>query len=292
MRIRMGKMGVFCFSSGMDAAQLAAFARKVEDLGYAAYWFPEARGGDESFALAAYLLCQTTRLQVGTGIANIYARDGVTARLGLHPLSRLSGNRFILGLGVAHPDNVEKTRGHAFGKPVPTMRAYLDLMDSVLGNAPHVEGRPPIVLAALGPLMTKLAVQRTDGVLPYNVTPEHTAWAREHMGAEPWLGIEQKVLLVQDTAQARDVARNSLAPYLSMDHYRNAWRRLGFSDEELANGGSDRFVDAMVAWGDVESIRQRVQAHFDAGADHVCIQPLHPQGKPMPDERVVEALAP
>ena len=112
------------------------------------------------------------------------------------------------------------------------------------------------------------------------------------MGAEPWLGIEQKVLLVQDTAQARDVARNSLAPYLSMDHYRNAWRRLGFSDEELANGGSDRFVDAMVAWGDVESIRQRVQAHFDAGADHVCIQPLHPQGKPMPDERVVEALAP
>jgi probable F420-dependent oxidoreductase len=292
MRIKLGKMGVFCFSSGMNAAQVAAFARKVEDLGYAAYWFPEARGGDESFALAAYLLCHTTKLQVGTGIANIYARDGVTARLGLHTLSRLSGNRFILGLGVAHPDNVEKTRGHQFGKPVPTMRAYLDLMDSVLGNATHVDAQPHIVLAALGPLMTKLAVQRTDGVLPYNVTPEHTAWARERIGADPWLGVEQKVLLLQDATKARAVARKSLAPYMPMYHYRNAWQRLGFSDDDLANGGSDRFLDGMVAWGDEAAIRKRVQDHFDAGADHVCIQPLHPEGKPIPDERVVEALAP
>jgi probable F420-dependent oxidoreductase len=246
----------------------------------------------ESFSLGSFLLNQTENLIIAAGIANIYARDATAAKQGQHSLAKFSGGRFLLGLGVSHTPLVEDARGHQYGKPVPTMRAYLDGMEKATGIAPALEEPPPMVLAALGPKMTELASARTAGALPYNVTPEHTARAREIIGPDKWLCVEQKILLVQHPAKAREIARQTLAFYMPLPNYRNNWRRLGFSEDDLANGGSDRFLDAMVAWGDESVIQQRIQEHFDAGASHVCIQALDPDGQPMPDLDALAAFAP
>jgi len=163
------------------------------------------------------------------------------------------------------------------------MRAYLEGMDKAASIAPPLDEPPPIVLAALGPQMVALAGRRTAGAFPYNVTPEHTARARGIIGSDNWLCVEQKVLLVNEPAKAREIALQVMAFYLPLTNYRNNWKRLGFADEDLEGGGSDRFLDAMVAWGSETAIRQRIQAHFDAGASHVCIQPLHPDGQAVPD---------
>jgi probable F420-dependent oxidoreductase len=164
-------------------------------------------------------------------------------------------------------------------------------MDKAAAIAPPLDEPPPTVLAALGPLMTALAGQRTAGAFPYNVTPEHTARARAIIGPNKWLCVEQKVLLVSDPTKARERARQAMAFYLPLTNYRNNWKRLGFDDEDLAGGGSDRFLDAMVAWGSEAAIRRRIHAHFDAGASHVCIHPLHPEGQPSPDFDALKALA-
>jgi len=187
---------------------------------------------------------------------------------------------------------VEDARGHRYRPPVATMRAYLDAMENATKLAPSLDEPPPTVLAALGPQMTALGGRRTNGVFPYNVTPEHTVRARAIIGPNKWLCVEQKVLLVTDPAKAREIARHVMAFYLPLTNYRNNWKRLGFGDEDLDGGGSDRFLDAMVAWGSEAAIRQRIQAHFDAGASHVCIQPLNPDGHPWPDFNALTVLAP
>jgi probable F420-dependent oxidoreductase len=169
------------------------------------------------------------------------------------------------------------------------MRTYPDSLDKAVSIAPPLDEPPPTVLAALGPRMT--ALTRTAGAFPCNVTPEHTARARAILGPEKWLCVEQKVLLVTDPAKARELARQVMAFYLPLTNYRTNWQLLGFSDQDLANGGSDRFLDAMVAWGNEAVIRQRIQAQFDAGASHVCIQPLHPDGQSLPDLDALAALA-
>ena len=289
--MNLGTLGVFCFTDALTPAQLTELAQRTEQLGYAALWYPEVLGY-ESFALGSFLLTRTTRLIIASGIANIYARDATAAKQGQHTLAKLSGGRFVLGLGVSHAPLVEDARGHQYRTPVATMRAYLDAMDKAVAIAPSLEEPPPTVLAALGPQMTALAAAQTAGALPYNVTPEHTARARAILGPNPWLCVEQKVLLVTDATKAREVARQAMAFYLPLTNYRHNWQRLGFREEDLANGGSDRFLDAMVAWGDESAIRQRLQAHFDAGASHVCIQPLHPDGQPLPDFQALAALAP
>lgn len=287
----IGNFGVWCSTNSMTPAQLTELAQRTESLGYGALWYPESVG-HESFATGSFLLSQTSTLVVATGIANIYARDATTAKLGQHTLNKLYGGRFLLGLGVSHIPMVEGTRGHTYGKPVATMRAYLDGMDKAEAVAPQVEQPPPTVLAALGPKMTELAAERTTGIHPYNITPEHTAWARELIGPKPWICAEQKVLLCEAPTQAREVARKNLARYMPLPNYRNNWLRQGFSEDELANGGSDRFLDAMVAWGNEAAIRKRIQEHLDAGANHVCIQPLHPGGEPLPDLEAMAVLAP
>jgi probable F420-dependent oxidoreductase len=241
--------------------------------------------------LGSFLLANTERLIIASGIANIYARDATTAKQGQHTLAKLSGGRFLLGLGVSHVPLVENARGHQYRQPLATMRAYLDAMDKAAAIAPPVDEPPPTVLAALGPQMTALAGQRTAGAFPYNVTPEHTAWARAIIGPNKWLCVEQKVLLVTEPVRAREIARQAMAFYLPLMNYRNNWKRLGFSDEDLAGGGSDRFLDAMVPWGSEAAIRQRIQAHFDAGASHVCIHPLHPDGQALPDFNALTVLA-
>jgi probable F420-dependent oxidoreductase len=289
--MKLGKLGVWSPTDALSVGQLVELARQVERLGYAALWYPESRG-HEALSLGSFLLCQTRSLILATGIANIYARDATTMKLGQHTLAKLSGGRFLLGLGVSHLPIVEGIRGHKYGPPVATMRAYLDGMAKAEAFAPAVEEPPPTVLAALGPNMLKLAAERTHGVHPYNVTPEHTALARQAVGPERWVCVEQMVLLLEDPARAREVARKNLAHYLELPNYRNNWLRLGFGEGELADGGNDRFLDAMVAWGDAPAIKRRIQEHFQAGADHVCIQPLHPDGLRAPDAEAITALAP
>jgi probable F420-dependent oxidoreductase len=286
----LGQRGVFWFTDTLSPVQLVELAQRTEELGYAALWYPEALGY-ESFSLASFLLAHTEKLVIASGIANIYARDAATTKQGQHTLAKLFGRRFLLGLGVSHVPLVEDARGHQYRPPVPTMRAYLDAMEKAVAIAPPLDEPPPMVLAALGPQMTALAGQRTDGAFPYNVTPEHTTRARAIIGPDKWLCVEQKVLLVTDARKAREIARQAMAFYLPLTNYRNNWKRVGFSDKDLEGGGSARFLDAMVAWGSEAAVQQRIQAHLDAGASHVCVQPLHPNGEPLPDFNALAVLA-
>ena len=287
----LGKLGVWCFTDKLSPQELTELAQHTERLGYSALWYVEAVSY-ESIALGSFLLNQTEKLIVAPGIANIYARDATATKQAQNSLAKFSGGRFLLGLGISHAFLVENVRGHSYGKPVTTMRAYLDAMDKATEVAPPVDEPPPTVLAALGPNMTKLAAERTAGALPYNVTPEHTAWARGIMGPDKWLCVEQKVLRVTEPTKAREVARQAIAPYMGAPNYRNNWARLGFTEADLADGGSNRFLDAMVVWGDDATIQQRIQQHWDAGASHVCIQPLHPERQPWPDLDALQAFAP
>jgi probable F420-dependent oxidoreductase len=285
----IGRLGVWYPTQRFAPDALARFARRVEALGYAALWYPESTGY-EALSQGAFLLCSTSRLLVGSSIANIYARDAFTARQGQMTLQAISGDRFILGLGVSHAPMVQNLRGHAYGKPVATMRAYLE---GVRGDgAPLFAPERTAVIAALGPRMLELAAELTRGAIPYNVTPEHTRTARQALGPERWLCVEQMICLESDPATARRVAAKELARYLTLDNYRNNWFRCGFTPDDLERGGSPRFLDAMVAWGDEAAIRRRVQEHFDAGADHVCIQPVHADGDAAALDRMLAALAP
>jgi probable F420-dependent oxidoreductase len=283
--MRLGRLGVWFSTNRLSPKQLIELARRVESLGYGTLWHPESLGW-ESISLGAFLLANTERLTIGSSIANIYARDAVTARQALKTLGAFSGERYVLGLGVSHVPLVEGARGHVYGKPVPTMRRYLDVIHKDWEGAP-----PAVVIAALGPRMLALAGAKSRGAIPYNVTPEHTRSARAIMGPDAWLAVEQKVCLIADKAKGQHLARAELERYLTMPNYRNNWLGLGFSEAELANGGSERFLDAMVVQGSEADIKARIEAHRAAGANHVCIQPVHPDGAPEPHWPTLERLA-
>ncbi|MBV9910753.1 MAG: TIGR03620 family F420-dependent LLM class oxidoreductase [Hyphomicrobiales bacterium] len=282
---RLERLGVWYPIDRLDGAGLKSLLSKVEELGFSAFWYPEALGY-ESLSIASFMLANTSRLVIGSSIANIYARDPFTARRGLRTLSSLYDDRFVLGLGVSHAPMVER-RGHVYDKPVPTMRRYLEGVYETSSNA----GDWPLMIAALGPLMLKLAAERTAGALPYNVTPDHTREARTALGPGKLLAVEQKVCLETDAATARGLARHELHRYMAMTNYRNNWLRIGFTERDLAEGGSDRFLDAMVLHGDAATIARGLRAHFDAGADHVCIQPVHAEGDKEGLDRTLAALA-
>jgi len=289
--MELGRLGIWTFLDLLPADEAAAFARRLEGFGYSALWIPEAVGRDP-FAFLGYLAARTERLVLATGIANIYARDPMTMQAVRKTLAELSGGRFLLGLGVSHKELVTDLRQHEYQKPVPAMSAYLDAMQAAFYTALQPAEDAPIVLAALRPAMLRLARAKARGAHPYFTTPEHTARAREILGPGAWLAPEQKVLLETNPATARGVARAAMQMYLALPNYQNNLKWLGFTDDDLAKGGSDRLVDAIVAWGDEAAIRRRIEAHHAAGADHVCIQPLRPDGTPGPDLRAIEALAP
>lgn len=288
---RLGRLGVWTWMDSLPGPQAAEFARQIEAWGYSALWMPEAVGRDP-FAITAFLAAHTRRLVFATGIANIYARDAMAMRAVQQTIGELAGGRFVLGLGVSHAPLVAGLRGHAYGRPVATMRAYLEAMEKAtyLGPAPPEE--IPIVIGALRPQMLALSGERCAGAHPYNVTPEHTARAREILGPGPTLAPEQMVLRETNPDRARAIARQHLDLYMKMPNYLNNWKWLGFADEDLAGSGSDRLIDSIVAWGDEQAIRARIDAHFAAGADHVCIQPLRADGERGPDLRLLEDLAP
>src|SRR5262249_29345640 len=208
------------------------------------------------------------------------------------PRAELCGGGFVLGLGVSHEHLVSGLRKHEYKKPVAVMAEYLDAMQSAFYRGPEGREDAPLVLAALRPAMLRLARDKARGAHPYFTPPEHTARARRILGPDKWLAPEQKVLLETDPDKARAVARAAMQIYLGLPNYQNNLKWLGFSDQDIGNGGSDRLVDAIVAWGDEAALLRRIRAHHDAGADHVCIQPLRPDGQPGPDLRVLEALAP
>jgi probable F420-dependent oxidoreductase len=292
--MQLGRLGVWAWTDGLTAAAAAEFATRVQQWGYSALWIPEAFGRDP-LTHGAWLLSRTDRLIVASGIANIYARDALAMRSAQLALAEQSNGRFLLGVGVSHARMVEEIRGHHYDpKPVSRMRSYLEQMAAARYVAPAPAERPPTVLAALGPRMLALAGELADGAHPYNVPPEHTAEARRLLGPGKWLCTEQKVLLERDPARARGLARQAIGFYLSAPNYANNLRRLGFDDGDLAGGGSDRLVDALVAWGDIDAIRKRIQEHWDAGADHVCVQALSrdPAQSRGVDEEALRELAP
>jgi probable F420-dependent oxidoreductase len=288
--MELGKLGVWAPMDVLTAAEGALFAQRVEGWGYAALWLPESRGRNV-LAHSSWLLANTEKLIVAPGIANIYARDPMAMANGQRGLNEQSGGRFLLGIGVSHAPTVIGLRGHQYGKPVATMRSYLREMQLAPYLAPDPPERPLTILAALGPRMLALSAELADGAHPYNVPPEHTAEARRILGSGKLLCPEVWVLLESDPEKARSAARQALAPYMQLDNYVNNWKRLGFADD-LVGGGSDRLIDANVAWGDEAAIRKRIQEHWDAGADHVCIQTINPDGSRRPDEKLLAMLAP
>jgi len=288
--MEIGKIGVWSILDATNAGDSAAFARKTERLGYSALWIPEAVGR-EPFAHAGYLAANTERLIIATGIANIWARDPMTMMGGARTVAELSGGRFVLGIGVSHEPLV-RVRGREFVKPYSYMRDYLPKMKTALYMAIKPKEEPPIVIAALHPKMLALAAEQTHGTHTYFVPPEHTAAARAAIGPKAWICAAQAVVLETDPAAARDVARDYMKTYTRLPNYANMLKALGFSDADFAEGGSDRLVDAVVAWGNEDKLRGRIAAHHRAGATHVCILALRRDKRPLPDERTIEALAP
>jgi probable F420-dependent oxidoreductase len=278
----LGRVGIWTFALDLQPiARAREVAAEVEELGYGAIWIPDAVGRDPLMH-AALLLGGTSRIAVGTGIAQIYGRDPMTMTGGWKTISEAFPGRFVLGLGVSHQPMVEGLRGQTYGPPLTAMREYLERMDTAMYVAAEPIEPPRRVLAALGPKMLALAAERADGAHPYNVPPEHTARAREILGPEKLLAPEQAVLLETDPVEARRIGRGHMAIYLDLPNYMNNLRRFGITDDDIADGGSDRLVDTLVAWGDVDAVRARVQAHLDAGADHVAVQVLTPERGTLP----------
>jgi probable F420-dependent oxidoreductase len=281
-RMPIGRVGIWTGSFDVPPmAEARELAAEVESLGYSAVWIPEVAGRDP-LVLSALLLASTTRLVMATGIASIWARDAVAMVEGHRTLTEAFPERFLLGLGVSHHTIVQGVRGHQYDKPLQAMAAYLDAMEKSPFTGQRPTTPPRVVLAALRPRMLALAGERTDGAHPYFVPAEHTALAREALGPQSLLCPEQAVLLETDPARAREIGRKHTAIYVRLPNYANSLRRFGFDDTDFADGGSDRLIDAIVAWGSEDAIVARVKGHLDAGADHVCVQMITERGRDVP----------
>jgi len=283
VRHALGRVGVWTFGfDGRAAAAVADDVRAIEGMGYGALWIPEGSGSADVLTQLSWLLASTERLTVASGIANVTARAPEVLARGAALLADAYPERVVLGVGIGHEYSTEH-RGIAWGRPLMRMGAYLDGMDGA-------EAASPRLLAALGDGMLRLSAARALGAHTYFVPVAHTARARDALGAEPVLAVEQGVILTEDVAVARMAARAWAVHYLELPNYANNWRRLGFDDVDVVGGGSDRLLEVAFAWG-VDAIVERVRGHLAAGADHVCIQVI---GSADPDEDVaaLRALAP
>ena len=267
--MELGSVGVWSGELRFgDAGAAAEMAAELESLGYGALWYPA--GAEGAFAAAEALLSATDHVVVATGILSVWSHDAAATAAAHHQLTHAHPGRFLLGLGISHGPLVDRDEPGRYHQPMATLTAYLDRLDAASPPVP-VDER---IIAALGPRMLELARRRSAGSHPYLVTPEHTKAARELLGGSALLAPEQAVLVETDPTRARATGRHHLEIYLGLPNYVNNWRRLGFTDDDFTGGGSDRLVDSLVAWGDAESVANRVGAHLDAGADHVCIQAL------------------
>jgi probable F420-dependent oxidoreductase len=288
-REHLGKVGVWLAPPTLGAAPAAAqrsAASRIEALGYGSLWGGEAINAKEAFTQHSILLAATESLVVGTGIANLWARHGSAMQGGASTLAEAYPGRFILGVGVSHPHQAERA-GFEYGRPLQRMRDYLDQMDAA-AKSPFIAEPFPFVLAALGPKMLELARDRADGAHPFLSPVEHTAKARQILGPDKLLIPHQAVLLEPDPARARAAARSSLyVGGAASSAYGQNFLRLGYTEDDLSDGLSDRLLDAIIAWGDEAAIARRIQEHLDAGADHVLIQPItsdHLMMRPEPQD--------
>src|SRR6187399_594957 len=267
----LGKVGIWSFAlQRMTATDEIEAARDHESFEFPATWIPESLGSKDVLAHSGLLLANTNNTVIATGIANIHARDPMAMANGAKALGDAYPERFVLGIGVSHAPSVQM-RGGDYKNPLEQMTAYLDAMDAAQYGAPLPEQPVPLVLAALGPKMLELAAERTDGGHPYFVPVEHTPIARRHLGPEACLAVEMTAVLTTDRSAGLDIARAFATHYLVLPNYANNLKRLGWGQADIDNE-SDAIVDAVVAIGDVDAIVKRVQAHLDAGADHVCVQ--------------------
>ena len=267
--------GTGIWSGGLrygDPGEAAEAAAELDELGYSALWVPDV-GGDV-FGVVERLLGATKEATVATGILNLWMHSAEETAAAHARLTASHGDRFLVGIGVSHAPLIDAGEPGRYRRPLGAMTAFLDGLDA----APTALPSASRVLAALGPRMLELARARTAGAHPYNVTPEHTGLAREALGPDALLLPEQAVALVRVPERARELGRSHLAHYMALPNYTNNLRRLGFGDDDLSGGGSDRLVDALVSWGDVSDIASRVKEHRDAGADHVCIQVISEAG--------------
>jgi probable F420-dependent oxidoreductase len=267
-RIEIGRVGVW-----VRAAPDARLAQGLEELGFGAIWIGGSPGGELPEVQST--LAATTRIAVATGIVNIWQDDAAGIAAAFHRLAASFPGRFLLGIGAGHPEATSE-----YTKPYDALVHYLDGLDAA--DVPTSQR----VVAALGPKVLRLAAERSAGAHPYLVTPEHTRRARDLLGPAPLLAPEQHVILEPDDDRARTLARRAIRTYLGLRNYTNNWRRLGFADDDLADGGSDRLIDEVVAHGDAGAVAARVAEQLDAGADHVCIQLI-----PAPNQDPLAAFA-
>lgn len=265
----LGTFGVFGHHQGVWQRLSAAQLRDIEALGYGAIWAGGSPAADLSWV--DRILEQTTTLQLATGIVNIWTADAGPVAESFHRIEAAYPGRFLLGIGVGHPEAHQEYR-----KPIDALTDYLDKLDE------HGVPKDRRVVAALGPKVLKLSAERSAGAHPYLTTPEHTAEARKLIGSSAFLAPEHKAVLTTDTETARAVGRKALGIYLNLANYLNSWRRLGFTEEDVAKPGSDRLVDAVVAYGAPDAIAARLKEHITAGADHVSVQVLTGPDKLVP----------
>ncbi|MBB4689608.1 TIGR03620 family F420-dependent LLM class oxidoreductase [Amycolatopsis jiangsuensis] len=258
---------------GVPAEEFRGSAAEIEHLGYGVLWLPEGAGRDPFVALAI-ALSATEHLVGATGIANIWARDAVATATAARTLAEAFPGRQLIGLGVSHQVLVSGMRGHDYAKPYTTMKSYLEVLHSAPYGAHQPQEEPVFLLAALRHRMLELARTRTAGAHPYLVTPEHTASAREILGRDRLLAPTQAVVLDEDETRSARVAREYLATYLALPNYVNSFRAMGFGDDDLEGGGSDRLVDALVVRGGEQAVADRIKTQLDAGADHVALHVL------------------
>ncbi|CAO5190455.1 Oxidoreductase, MSMEG_4141 family [Frankia sp. AiPs1] len=275
MVLEVGRIGLWAAQRQWptDVRTRTEIAVEVAAMGIPTVWIGAA-GGD--LELPAAILDGTEGLVVGTSILNIWTEKADVAADHYAMLAKAHPDRLLLGFGVGHRDPVERATGRPWEKPVEVLLDYLDTLDEL--GVP----REDQVLAALGPRMLGVAADRTAGAVPYLVTPEHTRRARQILGPDRLLAPEQRIVFATDAGQARAIARQSLRHSLGLPNYANNLRRLGFTDADLADGGSDRLVDALVAWGDDAAIRARIAEHHAAGADHVAIQVITDTPRELP----------
>ena len=255
-----------------DRPGLRELAAEVEQLGFTALWLGGSWGTDLS--VPADLLSGSTDLVVGTSIANIWRDPAASVAASYTALAEQFGDRFVLGVGPGHAAQVNLHHDR-YARPLHALGEFLDGLDAAVPPVPASQR----ALAALGPKALRMAAERSAGALPYLTTPEHTRQAREILGAGVFLAPEQKLVLAADAEPARERARDALEYYLKLPNYVNAWRRLGFEEDDFADRGSDRLIDALFGWGSPEDALQRLQQHREAGADHVCIQPIPAEGR-------------